>query len=105
VVCGHSYGGAVVTLGAAEHPNARHLVYLAAFMLDAGESVRRSMPSTYVVCTEDCAVAVWLQRAFARRATHTVEWPTGHSPFLSDPELVVDLLGTLADLADLSAHG
>lgn len=37
VVVGHSYGGMVITEGAAEHPNVRHLVYLAAFMPDVGE--------------------------------------------------------------------
>src|SRR5438067_970341 len=35
VVCGHSYGGAVVSLGAARHAAVRHVVYLAALMLDA----------------------------------------------------------------------
>jgi len=38
VLCGHSYGGAVVT-GAGEHPSVRHLVYMAAFMLDENESL------------------------------------------------------------------
>jgi pimeloyl-ACP methyl ester carboxylesterase len=39
IVVGHSYGGMVITEGAADHPKAKHLVYLAAFMPDAGESV------------------------------------------------------------------
>ncbi len=38
VLLGHSYGGAVIT-EAGVHPSVRHLVYLAAFALDAGESV------------------------------------------------------------------
>jgi len=38
VVCGHSYGGAVVSEGAADHPAVRHLVFVAAIVLDAGES-------------------------------------------------------------------
>ncbi len=38
VVLGHSYGGAVITEGATGHPNARHLVYLTAFMPEEGES-------------------------------------------------------------------
>ena len=37
VVVGHSYGGLVITEGAAGHPNVRHLVYLAAFMPDLDE--------------------------------------------------------------------
>src|SRR4051794_8913459 len=38
VLVGHSYGGAVVT-EAGVHPNVQHVVYLAAFAIDAGESV------------------------------------------------------------------
>jgi pimeloyl-ACP methyl ester carboxylesterase len=38
VVCGHSYGGAVVAEGAAGHPAVAHLVFLTAFPLDVGES-------------------------------------------------------------------
>ncbi len=39
VVCGHSYGGFVISEGAAGHPGVRQLVYLAAFMPDEGETV------------------------------------------------------------------
>jgi pimeloyl-ACP methyl ester carboxylesterase len=170
VVCGHSYGGAVVSEGAGGHDGVRHLVFLTAFPLDVGESCTaaavgevdpaetaesllgaalrvdddgvttldpvavvaalfhdcadddvafalerlgpqamdelqgqasraawRDVPSTYVVCTEDRGVPPSLQRALARRATEVVEWPTSHSPFLSRPELVVDLLAGLAE--------
>jgi len=38
LLVGHSYGGAVVTQAAALHP-VGHLVYLAAFALEAGESI------------------------------------------------------------------
>jgi pimeloyl-ACP methyl ester carboxylesterase len=167
VVCGHSYGGAVVSEGAAEHPAVEHLVFLTAFPLAPGESLTSAAagavapddgrsdlgpamrfhddamtldpelavtalyadcpdgdavdaaarlgpekrfdqgnvatraawqltPSTYVVCTEDRAVTPALQRALARRCTTSVEWPTSHSPFLSRPELVADLLVELA---------
>jgi pimeloyl-ACP methyl ester carboxylesterase len=168
VVCGHSYGGAVVSEGAADHPAARHLVFLAGFPLAVGESCSNAAqgevpegvgrtdlasalistgegtttldperalsalyadcatdaaakasarlgpqswtelqgvatraawegtPSTYVVCTEDRAVSPALQHALARRCTRTVEWPTSHSPFLSRPQLVADLLADLA---------
>lgn len=166
VVCGHSYGGAVISDGAA-HPAARHLVYLAALLLDAGESCSasvavaepdggtslldgaiqagddgtvtldpavapaalyhdcapadvaravarlgpqafasltaeathaawRSVPSTYVVCRDDRAIPASLQRQLAARAGTVLEWPTSHSPFLSRPDLVVDLLASRA---------
>jgi pimeloyl-ACP methyl ester carboxylesterase len=170
VLLGHSYGGAVIT-EAGVHPNVRHLVFLCAFALDAGEScmaaaVReaealdldwgkgpnladgievaddgtstvsravaaecffhdcdpattdaaldrlgrqpmatlgdepravawRERPSTYVVCTDDRAVPAALQRLMAKRCTHTVELPTSHSPFLSAPDRVADLLADL----------
>jgi len=38
VLLGHSYGGSIITI-AGDHPNVRHLVYLAAMMPDVGESV------------------------------------------------------------------
>lgn len=39
VVVAHSYGGMPATQGVAESPNVVHIVYLAAFMLDVGQSV------------------------------------------------------------------
>jgi pimeloyl-ACP methyl ester carboxylesterase len=54
------------------------------------------IPSTYVIAGADHAVPPVLQRRLASRASATVEWPTGHSPFLSRPELVADLLADLA---------
>jgi pimeloyl-ACP methyl ester carboxylesterase len=39
VLCGHSYGGMVVTVAAAGRPDVVELVYLCAFMPDAGESL------------------------------------------------------------------
>jgi pimeloyl-ACP methyl ester carboxylesterase len=169
ILVGHSYGGVVIT-EAGTHPNTSHLVYIASFNLDDGESAMsaavsesatldhadrpdvlghvhvtpdgsstvddegarmlfyndcpddiadwavarlgpqrietlsqapravawRQRPSTYAVCTADNIVHPGLQRALARRADNTVEWPTGHSPFLSRPELVVDLLAQVA---------
>jgi pimeloyl-ACP methyl ester carboxylesterase len=168
IVCGHSYGGAVITEGAAGHAGVRHLVYLTAFALAPGESAMTAAPvgsesdsptelaaavrfaddgtvtfegpntvgalyhdcspedvefalarlgpqslgslrgtasraawqdieSTYVVCTEDRALAPELQRRLAARTTDVIEWPTSHSPFLSRPDLVVDLLAGLAE--------
>jgi pimeloyl-ACP methyl ester carboxylesterase len=56
----------------------------------------RVKPSTYVVAAHDMAVHPDLQRILARRCTTSIEWPTGHSPFLSQPDLVADLLTRLA---------
>ncbi len=56
----------------------------------------RQRSSTYAVCTLDNIVHPGLQRILAGRADRVVEWPTGHSPFLSRPDLVADLLAELA---------
>jgi pimeloyl-ACP methyl ester carboxylesterase len=180
VLVGHSYGGAVIT-EAGVHPAVRHLVYLCAFPIDAGESCAlaatehpeivglshegrpnladgfevhvdgtitlttegaaaclyngcddrtvewalahlgphpmvnlnqvptavawRERPSTYAVCTDDMAVHPQLQRVLANRCTDSVDWATDHSPFLSHPGLVVDLLVELAGDATGSPSG
>ncbi|MET9965140.1 alpha/beta hydrolase [Streptomyces sp. NPDC006356] len=156
VVLGHSYGGSVIT----GVRGAGHLVYLAAFVPDAGESAAglggaspqlqdaihaepdgstslhpdraadtlygdcpeplaawaigllraqapgcgrgvpehhswKDTPSTYVVCAQDRAIDPGLQRRMASRCTHVREWPTGHSPFVGRPHLIVELLHEL----------
>ncbi|MDH4147573.1 MAG: alpha/beta fold hydrolase [Acidimicrobiia bacterium] len=52
----------------------------------------KTKPTTYVVCTIDQAIGAAAQRRMAARAGATLEWDTGHSPFLSRPELVAALL-------------
>ncbi|MCK9894484.1 alpha/beta hydrolase [Frankia sp. AgB32] len=162
VLVGHSYGGAVITAAGA-HPLVRHLLYVAAFQLDAGESVSRVLPgrdfpstrlpealrvtddavgldpalgpellysdaeppvaaaaaarlrpvgrllfrgvperiawrqraSTYVICADDRVVHPDLQRAMAHRATHALEWPGGHSPAVTRPDALADLIAAL----------
>ena len=41
VLVGHSYGGGVISVAGALSPRVRHLVYLAAYVLDATDSVSR----------------------------------------------------------------
>ncbi len=57
----------------------------------------REKPSTYVVCTDDNTHSLEAQRVFAAQATSVAEWPTSHSPFVSRPGLVADLLADLAE--------
>jgi len=45
VLVGHSYGGAVITEAASRHSAVAHLVYVAAFALDRGESVMGALRS------------------------------------------------------------
>ena len=56
----------------------------------------RDIPSTYIVCNRDQALCPDLQRRYASQAGEVVEWDTSHSPFLSRPDLVADLLEELA---------
>ena len=56
----------------------------------------RATPSTYVVCTEDQAALPEAQEEMAAQATTALRWASSHSPFLSQPALVADLLEFLA---------
>lgn len=51
--------------------------------------------STAIVCAEDRSTTVALQREHAARATRSVELPTGHHPFVTRPDLVVEQLEAL----------
>lgn len=51
-----------------------------------------TIPSTYIVCTEDRAVLVEQQRAWARRATHSVELEADHCPQHSRPSELADII-------------
>ncbi len=148
VLCGHSYGGMVITdVGADER--VAHLLYVTSMMPEAGQSLadlagpeptpwmdpgddgtvgvhadlvrelflqdcdeatsqqalarltRQSAmpfaqpprhiawhekPSTYFVCTEDLAIPAWLQRQRAGTGARRIHFPSGHHPFLSQPE-------------------
>jgi pimeloyl-ACP methyl ester carboxylesterase len=55
-----------------------------------------TIPSTYVVCTDDRTLHPDMQRDMAQHATDVVTWDTSHSPMLSRPDLVADLLAQLA---------
>jgi pimeloyl-ACP methyl ester carboxylesterase len=65
----------------------------------------RTKPSTYVVCANDQAIHPVLQRILARRCITAVEWPTGHAPFLSRPDLLAGLLAGLASLPGAGCTG
>ena len=52
----------------------------------------RDIPSTYVLYAEDRAIQPSAQRAWAERATTVVERPWDHSPAVSHPDDVANLL-------------
>lgn len=56
VLCGHSYGGAVIT-SAGNHPKVADLVYLTAFACDADESPSATAPDADLPATD---LASWL---------------------------------------------
>lgn len=64
-------------------------------------------PSTYVLCARDATLDPGLQRAVARRATSIVTLESGHSPFLSHPVAIADVLESLVSGqdADRQRHG
>ena len=56
----------------------------------------RTVPTTYVVCTSDQAIPAEAQRTMAMRAEDVIEWPCDHSPFLTRPAAVADLVAGYA---------
>ena len=69
---------------------------LASLSQSPGSAAWRRVPSTYVICEDDAAVHPGLQEIIAKRCSRSVRWPTGHSPFLSDPTRVATFLDELA---------
>lgn len=63
------------------------------------EASWRTIPSTYVVLTEDLAIPEAMQRAFAAQATDTVVLDTSHSPMLSRPAQLAAILSTTSHVA------
>ncbi|MDY0827847.1 alpha/beta hydrolase [Microbacterium sp. BG28] len=156
VVVAHSYGGVPVTQGA-DAPNVQHIVYVAAFALDAGESLLaavggvepdwwhvdgllatagdelrpprelffadvspdaaaaasarllpqavrsfhdpvtsvawRSKETTYVITEQDAIFPLPAQEALAARSGSAApRLDTSHSPFLSQPDALADII-------------
>jgi pimeloyl-ACP methyl ester carboxylesterase len=58
----------------------------------------RTKPSTYASCANDLVVHPDLQNILAARCSASTSWPTGHAPFLSSPELVIELLSQVTGL-------
>lgn len=52
-----------------------------------------SVPSSYIVCTDDRAVQVEQQRLRASWAKHSIEIDCDHSPFFSAPEATAEFIG------------
>lgn len=69
----------------------------AAFLTPTTSAGWQGVDSTYIVCEQDRSTSLDLQRFHAARATRSIELPTGHHPFITRPDLVVDqLVGFIA---------
>jgi len=67
----------------------------AAFMTPTTNAGWEGVDSTYLVCGEDRSTSLGLQRFHAARATRSVELSTGHHPFITRPDLVVEQVEAL----------
>jgi pimeloyl-ACP methyl ester carboxylesterase len=72
---------------------------LAAFDQPQTNAGWKSVPSTYVIAEQDQAIPVFAQEAMAQRAGEVLRMDTGHSPFLSQPEALAQLLRPILDRA------
>jgi pimeloyl-ACP methyl ester carboxylesterase len=59
----------------------------------------RQRPATYIVCTEDLATPVEVQRRRVAEGAEVVEFEAGHHPFLSRPEAFAATLAAELDPA------
>lgn len=68
------------------------------FTTPSGPPAWTTKPVTSVICAKDRAISLDRVQDMAARANGaTVQWDTSHSPFVSQPRLVADLLRSLVD--------
>ena len=114
VVIAHSYGGSVITEATAGMTDLNRLVYLAAFMTDTGVDMvdvlgGHDAPLLGAVGFDDGQVTLDSGRtrellyadsdneaaaAATARLREMIEWPTDHSPFLTHPHQITNLLAS-----------
>jgi pimeloyl-ACP methyl ester carboxylesterase len=68
-----------------------------------GSPCWRQVPTTYVTCARDACVSASYMRAATERVGRGLSWPTGHSPMVSHPELVAELLRTISGALNTSS--
>lgn len=59
---------------------------LASFEQTLTAAAWEKIPSSYIVCERDAAIPPPAQEAMSAAAAEVLRMPTGHSPFISDPE-------------------
>ena len=93
VLVGHSYGGAIIS-EAGVHPNVKALVYVAAFVPDAGESLFKMLkdappdPNSPILPPKDGFI--WLDRA-KFHANFCADVPDAKAKFMADSQVPVGL--------------
>jgi pimeloyl-ACP methyl ester carboxylesterase len=74
---------------------------LAAFGGKEGVPAWKTLPSWYLVCTEDQMIPPPAQEFLAKRMNATVRSvPSSHCPFMSKPEAVADIIALAAEAID-----
>jgi pimeloyl-ACP methyl ester carboxylesterase len=99
VLVGHSYGGAIIS-EAGVHPNVKALVYVAAFVLDAGESLFKILKDAPLILTPDLPPKdgfIWLDRA-KFHANFCADVPAAKAKFMADSQVPVGLSAFDAEL-------
>lgn len=100
VLVGHSYGGAIIT-EAGDHPNVKALVYVAAFVLDAGESLLKMLqgappdPDSPILPAADGFI--WLDRA-RFHANFCADVSPSKAKFMADSQVPAGLAAFGTDL-------
>ena len=100
VLVGHSYGGVVIS-EAGNHPNVKALVYVAAFVLDVGESLAKMLqdappdPNSPVLPPADGFI--WLDRS-KFHANFCADVPAAKARFMADSQVPVGLAAFGTDL-------
>ena len=100
VLVGHSYGGAIIS-EAGVHPNVKALVYVAAFVPDAGESLFKMLkdappdPNSPILPPKDGFI--WLDRA-KFHANFCADVPAAKAKFMADSQVPVGLAAFESDL-------
>jgi len=100
VLVGHSYGGAIIS-EAGGHPNVKALVYVAAFLLDAGESLFKMLkdappdPNSPILPPADGFI--WLDRN-KFHANFCADVSASKAKFMADSQIPVGLAAFDTDL-------
>ena len=100
VLVGHSYGGVVIS-EAGNHPNVKALVYVAAFVLDVGESLAKMLqgapPDPNSPALPPADGFIWLDRS-KFHANFCADVPAAKARFMADSQVPVGLAAFGTDL-------